>query len=174
MNIYDKIKRMPGDESYEQKMYKLLNTEHYTTGRYRTSDRFEDMSLIEQTIWSWWKPRFLLDHRSQCAYEIMDSYYELVTVTDEDIDWDSLKDLPENAIARATAHNAMFPTLIYGFHNGVAEVEWQINPDGKYWMDDDGFGMTNDQEIALFGLIDRTGQVVKKFTYKPSSNFLLL
>ena len=69
MNIYDKIRRMVGKETYDEKMYKLLNTEHYTTGRYRTSDRLEDMSLIEQTIWSWWKPRFLLDHRSQCAYE---------------------------------------------------------------------------------------------------------
>lgn len=174
MNIYDKIQRMPGNESYEQKMYMLLNSDHYTKGRYRISDMGEDMSLIEQSIWSWRKPRFLLDHRSHCAYEIMNANYELVTVTDDDIDWESLKNLPDNAIARAVAHNALYPTLVHCFHNGKAEVEWQINPDGKYWMDDDGFGMTNDQEIALFGSIDRTGKVLEKFSYQPSSNFLLI
>lgn len=174
MNIYDKIRRMPGNETYEQKMYQLLTTEHYTKGHYKHDDMGEGMTLVWQVIWSWWKPRFLLDHTTQCAYEIMDANYELVTVTDEDIDWDSLKDLPEKAIARAERHNAMFPTLIRGFQNGVCEVEWQINPDGKYWMDDDGFGMTNDQEITLFGSMDRTGKVIRKFTYKPSSNFLLL
>ena len=173
MNIYDKISRMQGAESYEQKMYQLLNTDHYNQGQFRTRDSGEDMSLVEQTIWSWWKPRFLLDHRTHCAYEFMDSYYELVTITDEDIDWASLKDLPNTAIIRAKAHNAMFPTFVRGYQNDIAKVEWQINPDGKYYMDDDGFGMTDDNEITLFGAIDRTGTVVQRFTYKTSGNFLL-
>ena len=174
MNIYDKIRRMSGSETYEQKMYMLLNTDHYRSGQYRVEDMGEDMSMIEQSIWGWWKQRFLLDHLSQCAYEFMSAEYELLTIADEDIDWNSLKDQPDNAIARTAAHSAMYPTLLRCFHDGVAEVEWQINPDGKYWMDDDGFGMTNDREIALFGAIDRTGRVVRKFTYHPSSNFLLL
>lgn len=174
MNIYDKIRRMTGNETYEQKMYQLLTTEHYTKGHYKHDDMGEGMTLVWQVIWSWWKPRFLLDHTTQCAYEIMDANYELVTVTDDDIDWDSLKDLPDNAIARAENHNAMFPTLIRRFINGQAKVEWQIHPDGKYWMDDDGFGMTSDQEITLFGAIDRTGNVVEKFVYKESHNDALL
>ena len=29
---------------------------------------------------------------------------------------------------------------------------------------EDGFGMTNDKEINLYGVIDRKGKVVKKFT----------
>lgn len=174
MNIYEKISRMQGTETYEQKMYQLLNTDHYNQGQYRTRDVGEEMSLVEQTIWSWWKPRFLLDHRTKCAYEFMDSHYELVTVTDEDIDWESLKDLPANAITRAKAHNAMFPILIRSYYNDVSKVEWQINPDGKYYMDDDGFGMTDDKEITLFGAIDRTGNVIQIFKYKKSNNFLLL
>ena len=174
MNIYDKIQRMSGNETYEQKMYQLLNTVHYTKGHYKHEDMGEEMTLVWQVIWSWWKPRFLLDRTTQCAYEIMNTNYELVTVTDEDIDWDSLKNLPKNAIARAIRHNAMFPTLIRRFENGQAKVEWQINPDRKYYMDDDGFGMTSDNELTLFGTIDRTGTVVKKFVYKESHNFLLL
>ena len=30
----------------------------------------------------------------------------------------------------------------------------------------DGFGMTDDEEINLYGAIDRKGKVVKKFTFK--------
>lgn len=174
MNIYDKIQRMSGNETYEQKMYQLLNTVHYTKGHYKHEDMGEEMTLVWQVIWSWWKPRFLLDRTTQCAYEIMNTNYELVTVTDEDIDWDSLKNLPKNAIARAIRHNAMFPTLIRPFHNGLAKVDWQIHPDGKYYMDEYGFGMTRDQELTLFGSIDRMGNVVDKFVYKESHNFLLL
>ena len=42
-------------------------------------------------------------------------------------------------------------------------VSWQLNPDGKYYMDDDGFGMTSDREINIYGFIDRQGKVLVKF-----------
>ena len=46
----------------------------------------------------------------------------------------------------------------------MAEVRWEINPDGRFYCDEDGFGMTNDKEINLYGVIDRKGKVVKNFT----------
>ena len=166
MNIYDKIRRMVGKETYDEKMYKLLNTERFNQERYETTDKGEDMSLVKQSILGWWKPRFLMDHRTQSAYEFMDAGEYLVTVTDEDIDWKSLEGLSGEIIARAQNHYGHFPTIIYGFKGGVAEVMWQINPDGQYYTDDDGFGMTDDKEIALWGKIDRTGKVVVPFTYR--------
>jgi hypothetical protein len=42
-------------------------------------------------------------------------------------------------------------------------VQWQLNPDGRYYMDDDGFGMTDDEEINIYGIIDTEGRVVVKF-----------
>ena len=124
------------------------------------------MALVKQSILGWWKPRFLLDHRTKCAYEFMDAVEELVTVTDEDIDWKSLNGLPMSVIDRAQNHDGHFPTIVYGFHDGIAEVMWQINPDGRYYMDEDGFGMTDDEEISLWGKIDRKGNVVVPFTYR--------
>lgn len=168
MNIYDKIRRMVGKETYDEKMYKLLNTERFNQERYETTDKGEDMSLVKQSILGWWKPRFLLDYRTQCAYESMDAGEYLVTITDEDIDWKSLEGLSGEVIARAQNHDGHFPTIIYGFKGGAAEVMWQINPDGQYYTDDDGFGMTDDDEIALWGKIDRTGKVVVPFTYRQN------
>ena len=160
MNIYDKISRMIGKESYEQKMYKLLSDEKYQNSPYETRDLGEDMAIVKQTIFGWWKPRFLMDHRTRCAYEFLDAGEVLVNVKDEDIDWKSLDNLPGNLIQRVQDRDGHFPTLVYGFHDGIAEVQWQI-----YYMDDDGFGMTDDEEIALWGKIDRAGNVVEKFKY---------
>lgn len=35
-----------------------------------------------------------------------------------------------------------------------------------YYRDEDGFGITDDDEISLEGAIDRQGKVVRKFTLK--------
>lgn len=32
-----------------------------------------------------------------------------------------------------------------------------------YYMDEDGYGMTDDDEVEIYGFIDRCGKVVVKF-----------
>ena len=163
MNIYDKISRMTGPESYDEKMYLLLNTDKFRTNIYETRDLGEGMSLVKQLIDNYWKPRFLLDHTTRCAYEFMDGNEYLVTVTDDDIVWPTLKDLPENYLHIARQKSFRYPSFVYGYTNGVAEVSWQLNPDGRYFQDDDGFGMTSDHEFDIYGFIDREGTVVVPF-----------
>ena len=154
---------MSSEGSYDEKLYTLLNTERYRKSPYETVDLGENMSVIKQVIWGWWKPRFLLNHNTKCAYEFMDSNERLMTVTEDDIDWESLKDLPEEALCRAKALSFHFPSFIRRFCNGVAQVNWQLNPDGRYYMDDDGFGMSDDEEIEIYGFIDQNANVVAKF-----------
>lgn len=95
----------------------------------------------------------------------MDGSENLCTVKQDDIDWDSLKGLPEDSLERAHRLNAHFPTSISRFENGVAEVSWTLNPDGRYYMDDDGYGMTDDMAVQIYGLINRKGQVLVKFKF---------
>ena len=40
---------------------------------------------------------------------------------------------------------------------------WQIQPDGRYWEDEDGFGGTNDEEITLFTYVDENGDFTGPF-----------
>jgi len=40
---------------------------------------------------------------------------------------------------------------------------WQIWPDGRYWEDDDGFGMTNDEEITLYTFVNSDGEFTGPF-----------
>ena len=105
----------------------------------------------------------MLNHTALTAFEFMDSNERLVSVTTEGIDFDSLKKLPEEAIERAEWLSFQFPSFIRGFRNGVARVDWQLNPDGRYYQDDDEFGMTDDEEIEIYGFIDTKGDVLVKF-----------
>lgn len=165
MNIYKKISKMLGIETPEEKLYKVLNTDEYRVRPYAYSDLDEGMAVIRETMWGWWKHRYLLNHNTKCAYEFMDKDQRLCTVTEDDIDWESLKGLPEDAQKRAKALSLHFPSYIRRFKNGVAEVSWQINPDGRYYMDGDGYGMTDDEEIEIYGFIDQNAKVVVKFRY---------
>ncbi|MBR1878892.1 MAG: hypothetical protein IJ814_07835 [Paludibacteraceae bacterium] len=146
--------------------YEQLCSDQYRQHPYETRDLDEQMSMVRQSIGGWWKPRFLIDRRHKSVCEFMDESEHLLTITDDDIDWGSLNGLPANLIQRVRDRNGHFPVLISHFHDGNAGVQWQINPDGRYFMDDDGFGMTDDEEITLTGTIDRTGRVIIKFCYK--------
>lgn len=146
-----------------KELYAELIKPRYSRGCYEAVDRGENMTLIKESIWGWWKPRFLLDHRAKEAYVFLDENQYFANFGEEDVDLKSVKGVPDDAFARARTGNAMFPTFVGRFKGGVAEVSWQINPDGRYYMDDDGFGMTDDEEITLYGAIDRKGNVVKKY-----------
>ena len=163
MSIYKKISKMSGDENYDEKLYTLLSDDRYKNYPYKTNDLGEGMAVVYECIWGWWKPRFLVNNNTRCAFEFMDGNEHLVTVTEDDIDWNSLKNLPDDALNRADALSFHFPSFIRGFVNGVALVSWQLNPDGRYYMDDDGFGMTKDKEIEIYGFIDQNAKVVVKF-----------
>ena len=137
----------------------------YISGSY-TKSLGDDMSIVHQSLLGWWKPRFLMDHRSREAYEFIDCDLCFADFSEDNIDWDSLKGIPDEILKRVRRGYAGFPTSIGHFEGGVAEVAWQINPDGRYYMDDDGYGMTEDVEITLYGTIDRRGKVVRKYHLK--------
>ena len=164
--VYEEGKSNDIDMSEEEKLYRELCISQYQGLPLVQNDLGEDMALVTQVIGRYWKPRYLMDKEARCAYEFMSIDEVLQIVTDEDIDWDNLKGLPQDAFDRAKAHSFHFPGHVYQYKNGVAEVEWQLNPDGMYYRDEDGFGMTDDEEINLYGAIDRKGKVVKKFTLK--------
>lgn len=163
MGSYDKTKKMRRIESPEEKLYNQLNTEEYKKRPYEYEDLGEGMGVIGETMWGWWKHRYLLNHNTKCAYEIMDRSQRLCTVTKDDIDWESIRELPEDAQRRARAFSFHFPSFIRSFKNGVAEVSWQLNPDGRYYMDEDGYGMTDDVEVTIYGFINQNGKAVVKF-----------
>ncbi len=166
MSVMKKVEALDAPEkSFEEKLYMVLSAMNFNRDGYRTRALGEGKSVIEQDIWGWWKQRYLLDTKNCRAYEIMDGNMNFVHFTTDDVDWDSLERLPDEALIRALEMSAGFPTFVRKFRNGVAEVSWQLNPDGHYYMDEDGFGMTSDVEITVYGLIDSEMNVLVKFQY---------
>lgn len=47
--------------------------------------------------------------------------------------------------------------------DGQYALIWQIQPDGRYWEDEDGFGGTSDDEINLYARIDEAGSFIEPF-----------
>lgn len=47
--------------------------------------------------------------------------------------------------------------------DGQYALIWQIQPDGRYWDDEDGFGGTSDNEIDLYAHIDEAGNFIEPF-----------
>jgi hypothetical protein len=146
---------------FAENLYALLNDEANLNDRYEKRDLGEGMTLVNYLISGWWKPRFIMNNDTKTAFEFMDKYERLLTVTEDDIKWRSVNRLEHNE----AAHNlcGYYPTLIGQFKNGAAQVEWQLHPDGRYYEDDDGFGMTDDEEEVILGFIDKDGRVVSKF-----------
>ena len=166
MNIYDRISKMADEPgSYDEKMYRILSSDKYSTGEWQKHKLGEGLEIVNQVICGWWKPRFLLNHNLKTAYEWMWPNQQLAIVDVEHIDWDSMENLPDDVITTLHGYSFKFPSFIRGFNDGVALVQWQLIPDGRYWMDDDGFGMTGDIELNIYGFIDQEANIISKFHY---------
>lgn len=148
-----------------EELFGVLEEARFELHPFGRSEMGEGMQVVWQAIDGWRKPRFLVDARARRAYHFMDENEYLLMVTDDDIDWESLSGIDEEMVDRARRHYGGFPTNIRGYQDGVAEVEWQINPDGRYYADEDGFGMTNDREVSLYSYIDRAGRPLVKFSH---------
>lgn len=56
-----------------------------------------------------------------------------------------------------------FRFWIYAYKDGKAPVEWTLQPDGRYFEDEDGFGGENCEEIVLRSYIDTNGCFTEPF-----------
>lgn len=61
------------------------------------------------------------------------------------------------------AFKAHYRFWVFPFTGSMAAVEWTVRPDGSYYADSDGFGMTDDKEITLHGFIDTKGRPIGQF-----------
>lgn len=50
-----------------------------------------------------------------------------------------------------------FRTQFEKYNDAYYIMIWEVQPDGRYWEDSDGFGGTDDMEICLYALIDHNG-----------------
>lgn len=64
------------------------------------------------------------------------------------------------------SNKTQFRFWIYAFKDGKASVAWTLQPDGRYYEDEDGFGGENCEEITLYSYIDTNGIFTEPFKYR--------
>lgn len=79
-----------------------------------------------------------------------------VTIEDSDIDYEAINKQCEHG-----ARNAERKVLNYGslgtwdgFKDGFCAISWTLYPDGRYFADGDGYGMEDNDEEKVYGIID--------------------
>lgn len=123
------------------------------------------MEIVEQVIDGYWRERFLLNDSNKTAYELMDDSFILKFLSEKDVDWESVGTIDNNRNAYSfSAYYQRF--AVEKFKEGVALVEWTLYPDGRYFMDEDGYGMEDNDASVLYGFIDTHANVVIPFQAK--------
>ncbi len=59
--------------------------------------------------------------------------------------------------------NVEFRTSFEEQADGTYMMLWEVQPDGRYWSDEHGFGGTDDSEITLYSFIDEDGNFTVPF-----------
>lgn len=149
-----------------KELYIELQKPMYDEHPYERDDDWGDgMEIVEEVIDGYWRERFLINNKAKEAYQLMDRGLTLTFLSKDDVDWEGVKTLENN-------HNAYIFSAYYQrfaveqFKNGVALVKWTLYPDGRYFMDEDGYGMEDNVESALYGFIDKKARVVVSFQAK--------
>ena len=96
MGLNRLLKKLAQGETLEEALYKKLTEKKLTEGLYKTNDLGEGMGVVYQLINGWWKLRYLLNNNTKTAFEFMSRGRYLMTVKEEDIEWSTLKELPED------------------------------------------------------------------------------
>lgn len=149
-----------------QELYVELKKAQYDIRPYhRITEMGDKMEIVEEVIDNYWRERFLINNAEKTAYELMDRSLRLTFLTEKDVDWESVRTLENNRNAYSfSAYYQRF--AVEKFKEGVALVEWTLYPDGRYFMDEDGYGMEDNDESVLYGFIDTHANVVIPFQAK--------
>jgi len=88
---------------------------------------------------------------------------KLVGFSDEEIDLDAIEKLDNS-------HNARLRLIQYGgisrwndCRNGLITLCWTLYPDGRYFADEDGYGMEDNDELTVYCVMNDNLEVVKPF-----------
>lgn len=86
-------------------------------------------------------------------------------VDDNDIDYGAIAKVCENGISNAKAKVIRYAGLNRwdDFKDGLCAISWMLYPDGRYFADEDGFGMEDNDEEKVFAIIDTDLNIVEPF-----------
>lgn len=107
------------------------------------------------------KQSYIVNTALKKAYKISEADGSLVAFTKDDIEWDNVSQLEHNGDADRL--KACYYFGVGDYKDGIARVDWMLYPDGRYFADEDGFGMEDNDEVNVCAYIDTECKVLVKF-----------
>lgn len=102
---------------------------------------------------------FFIDEQRDICRQIIDRWGNIRNFPGIVYDEILTKEYGNHKIAPIVKFGARFGNLPHGNFLMV----WTVRPDGRYWMDHDGFGAEDYEDIRLYTYIDRNGDFVSPF-----------
>ena len=105
-------------------------------------------------------PLFFANSHTGKARQLLDENSNLVGFEDRDFDWEKLKAVehPYDVNHKHVDYGGL--GRYWDFSDGVCCLCWMLHPDGRYYADEDGFGMEDDEEENIYCVIDSNLRIV--------------
>ncbi len=149
-------------------LYKILSADFKAERKFYFANRGEDMMQAREKDSS---RIFLVNKKTKEAWELLTANGRFSFWDASAVEIASTFSLPYQSQRNAVEQRAPYYFGINEFKDGVAYVSWTLQPDGRYYADEDGFGMTDDEEINFYAFIDTKANVLVPF--QPMDNHLM-
>lgn len=143
-----------------KELYKTLSVDFKTGRKYYFAERGEGMMQAREKDSG---KIFLVNKNTKEAWELLTANGRFSFWDASAVEIASAFDLPYRAQRNAVELLAPYHFGINEFKDGVAYVSWTLQPDGRYYADEDGFGMEDDDEINFYAFIDTQANILIPF-----------
>lgn len=143
-----------------KELYTELSADFKIERKYSFADRGEGMMQCREKLTD---RVFLVNKKTKEAWELLTANGRFSFWDASAVEIAGTFNLPYKAQRNAVEQRAPYYFGINEFMDGVAYVSWTLQPDGRYYADEDGFGMTDDDEINFYAFIDTKSSVLVPF-----------
>jgi len=109
------------------------------------------------------REEILVNTETKEVWTMVDENGHLVGFTKDDIDWEAIRKLEHSGSAYTMTADYGGIGRMSDFYNGKCTLCWTLYPDGRYFADEDGYGMEDNEEVVVYALIDKHMHVLSPF-----------
>lgn len=95
----------------------------------------------------------------------MSSETGFLLVEASEIDYNAIAKVCQNGFDNAVRKSIQYASLnrYDGYKGGLCALSWMLYPDGRYFADEDGFGMEDNDEENVYAIIDKNLDIIEPF-----------
>ena len=109
------------------------------------------------------REEILVNTETKEVWTMVDENGHLVGFTKDDVDWEAIRKLEHSGSAYTMTADYGGIGRMSDFYNGKCTLCWTLYPDGRYFADEDGYGMEDNEEVVVYAVIDKHMHVLSPF-----------